>query len=238
MAKPEDRSVFDLTAPQPDLTLEFGEDKDQVIDIYGQINSDNKIIVLLHGGYWRPKFDRSYMQPLASALANEGFKVALIEYRRIPGDPDATVGDVMSALSYLIEENLECALILVGHSAGGHLALLAAAEMNFFHIIAVAPLANLLMGDQLNLDEGATQEFLGGNAAERPDLDPMFLSLNGNSVTVIHGVDDQRVPIEISRSYCNAKPEVALIEFPETGHFELIHPQSQEFLEVLRSVSQ
>lgn len=66
-----------------------------MIDIYKNSSGDEPKIILLHGGFWKPMYNRDHLRPFAAALAEKaGFFSALVEYRRISGDPDATVSDV------------------------------------------------------------------------------------------------------------------------------------------------
>jgi pimeloyl-ACP methyl ester carboxylesterase len=235
VSESDDRSVFDLIPPEPEKILHYGEDADHVIDMYGSAHTDNEVVVLLHGGYWYPKVDRIYLRPLAAAIAEQGKQVALVEYRRIPGDPDASAADVKSALTYLQSQFADQELIVIGHSAGAHLALCAAPTMVFKKIIALAPVADLIAAQDLELGEGAVTNYLGCAAADRADLDPIKLGTNENLITVIHGVEDHRVPIELSRMYCASKhPQIDLIQVEDAGHFDLINPNHAAFLEVLR----
>ena len=235
VSESDDRSVFDLAPPDPEKILHYGDDADHVIDMYGSANTNNEIVVLLHGGYWYPKVDRIYLRPLAAAIAQQGKQVALVEYRRIPGNPDASVDDVKDAVTYLQSQFLKQDLVVIGHSAGAHLALCAAPTIIFKRIIALAPVADLVAAQDLELGEGAVTNYLGCAAADRADLDPIKLGTNENSINVIHGVEDHRVPIELSRNYCASKqPQLDLVEIDGAGHFDLINPNHAAFLEVLR----
>jgi acetyl esterase/lipase len=237
---PEDRSVFTRVAPEPTNVIPYGTDKDQIVEIFGSLGP---IIGLVHGGYWRPEFDRVHGRPFAAAMSRVlGVRVANIEYRRIPGNPDSSIDDVISAVTLLNEMN-NAPILLVGHSAGGHLALCthAHAGIELRGVIALAPISNIVMSAELNLDDSAVNDFLGGAAHERPDLDPQHLySLRQsvdpselfNSVTVIHGTRDIRVPVEMSREFAKEK----LIELVDIGHFELIDPESEVFPVVLGEV--
>lgn len=230
----EDRSVFELPYEKPDKTITFGKSDDQVIDFYLPSDQKKPLIVLIHGGYWRPEYDRKHLAPLARALANIGWPVALIEYRRIIGNPDAMMSDVISAIEEV--SNSYSNLILIGHSAGGHLALVAAHKVNASAIIALAPLTNLLVAEELDLDEGAVSDFLGAPAALRSDLDPTRLPVLTIPTTLIHGTLDLRVPINFSREYVAQKAgvNVHFLEFEHLGHFELIDPRSEIFAEISR----
>ncbi len=239
MSEDEDRSVFDLIGREPDSVLRYGNNVDQNIDIYQGVSTDRPLLILIHGGYWSPQYDRHHIRPLAQELAKNGWKVASLEYRRIPGNPDATTSDVKAGISYAIENiaGYNGEIILIGHSAGGHLALWAISVLEEVRVgvgvkavIALAPVTDLLRGEEMYLDDGAITRFIGVPASERADLDPILLSTFDIPVTLIHGEKDIRVPIELSEAYLLAKKvengKVTLIKLVGTGHFELIDPRS------------
>ncbi len=216
-------SIFDRTAPKASATLRYGDAPDQLVDIFG---SDHAVpwLIMFHGGFWRPQYDRSHLSHLAAALAATGRRVASVEYRRIPGDPDSTMSDVLAALAAL--DSTEATLF--GHSAGGHLALWAASTTpGLARVVAVAPVADLQQAERQELGSGAVQAFLGRSAAQRPDLDPMLLSPLCD-VVVIGGDRDDRVPIELSRGYAAAK-HARLIELANVDHFDLVDPLTATF---------
>lgn len=71
----------------------------------------------MHGGYFRPAIDRTHTRPMARALAQEGWLVVLAEYRRVPGDPNASTDDLTALDTHLRETGHDVAA-RVGHSAG------------------------------------------------------------------------------------------------------------------------
>jgi acetyl esterase/lipase len=229
----EDRSVLTREARGPDEELRYGEHSDQVID-YWHAKEYRPLVVFIHGGFWRPDYDRKHAQPLGEALSDLGWPVLSLEYRREPGDPDVTMSDIRTALDRLPElVDVHAGFILMGHSAGGHLALWAAATLNPVQlrgVIALAPVADLLMADQLKLDDGAVQDFIGGGV--RNDLDPVHLPAPIRPVTLIHGTRDTRVPITISESYYAAHPTARLIPVDHCAHYELIDPLTDPWHEV------
>lgn len=219
--------MLDRAGPEPDEVLAYGNHADQVIDVW---HGDGPVVVLLHGGFWRPQWDRTHLRPLAGAFRDAGFAVALVEYRRVPGEPDLTTADVRAAL-----ERLSGPMILVGHSAGGHLALLAAARSEaavqsgaagIAGVVALAPVADVVMAEALDLDGGAVRDFLGEPASARVDLDPRRLRAGGVQVVVLHGTGDGRVPFEVSASYAQAHPEARMVRLESADHFAVIDPES------------
>ena len=234
----EDRSVFDLPYSAPTNTFSYGKSVDQVIDFYLPVESDKPTIVLIHGGYWRPEYDRKHLAPLAQKFADLGWPVALIEYRRIIGNPDAMMSDVVSAIGEVAGRNNK--LILIGHSAGGHLALLAANKLSVLGVIALAPVTDLVKTEELDLDEGAASDFLGAPASLRADLDPMRQPVLTVPTTLIHGALDIRVPVAFARDYVAkaASSHVKLIELENIGHFEVIDPRHKTMELVLEQLTQ
>ncbi len=228
----EDRSVFDLEVVPPTSGVSYGNTSDQVIDFYLPEKAAKPLVVLIHGGFWRPEFDRKHLSPLAKAIADSGWPVALIEYRRIIGNPDATVQDVHSAMAKLSEDYGPT--ILLGHSVGGHLALLVGSKFTALGVIALAPVTDLIRSEEMDLDEGAVSDFLGAPAKLRPDLNPIELPPLKIKVHIIHGSADIRVPIQFSRDYISKMNinSTELLELENTGHFELIDPRSDIFSQI------
>ncbi|MEU4604321.1 alpha/beta hydrolase [Kribbella sp. NPDC023972] len=221
----EDRSVLSREARDPDEELRYGDHPDQVID-YWHAKEYRPLVVYVHGGFWRPEYDRMHARPLGEALSDLGWPVLSLEYRREPGDPDVTTSDIRTALDSLPGlVDVHAGYVLVGHSAGGQLVLWAAATLNPVRlrgVIALAPVADLLMADRMGLDDGAVQDFIGSGV--RNDLDPVHLPPSIAPVSVIHGTADTRVPITITESYFTAHPTARFIRVEGAGHYELIDP--------------
>jgi acetyl esterase/lipase len=211
----EDRSILDLPAPEPSAEIYLPEG--------GKIGR----VALIHGGFWRPSYDRVHLRPMATALRELGWEVVNVEFRREPGDPDAMVSDVRSVLSVFEPD------VITGHSAGGHLALWAAATLGL-KALALAPVADLRMAEELDLDSGAVKAFLGVAAAQRPDLDP--IRMGPSRAVLIHGELDTVVPIGLSEAYAKEHPDSGLVRLPGTAHFELIDPRSNAWPIVIQEL--
>lgn len=233
--------MLDLPAPGPELVLSYGDLPEHVVDVrFG--SADRPLVVLVHGGFWRPEYDRLHLRPLADALAREGWSSAAIEYRRVPGDPDATVDDVASAIRTVsVAEELagrsNGRLVLVGHSAGGHLVAHAAVDPlpQVVGVVPLAPVVDLALGEELGLGDGAVRAFLGGPAAGRPDLDPVRLPEPRVPVTVVHGTADEIVPLALAESYARRHPQVR-VRPVDGGHFAVIDPRSTAWPALLEAL--
>jgi acetyl esterase/lipase len=154
--------------------------------------------------------------------------------------------------------------ILAGHSAGGHLALwyagsaaggtgtaaggtgtaagaTGAGVTPVRGVLALAPVADLALAHRLGLDDGAVAALLGGGPDEVPDryaaADPMRSLPLGVPTVIVHGTEDDRVPVEVSRSYVAAAraagDDVSLVELRDTEHFAVIDPRSAVWSTIL-----
>jgi acetyl esterase/lipase len=237
VAKTDQESLLRSGFP-PERTLSYGAEADQIADFRrGTHGRQRPLLVLIHGGYWKPEYDRLHVDETSGALAQAGWSVLTLEYRRLPGNPDATLGDICTALTVLPQQldHYNGRLLLLGHSAGGHLALWAASQCQdaLQGVLALAPAANLALVDQLGLGEHAVQRFLGGPAAVRPDVDPVHLSAPTVPVTIIQGSADDVVLPEVAVSYCAVFTQTHLRILPGMGHFDLIDPKAEAWPAVL-----
>jgi acetyl esterase/lipase len=227
---PEDLSVLTRKSPPPDQSLSYGDEADQVADIrYGRQGAQLPLVVLVHGGFWKPQYDRAHAGAMSSALADAGWTVLTLEYRRIPGQPDATLNDIAEAIRSLPAKVAQHngKLVLIGHSAGGHLVLWAAASqaiLNLQGVVALAPAADLDMAHSLHLGDGAVMGFLGTEPGNRPEANPMRLPESVAPITIIQGGEDEIVPPSVPASYCARFSRTRLVELPECGHFAVIDP--------------
>ncbi len=225
----EDESVLSRGARPCDEVLSYGPDPDHVVEVWRPVGSPRNVLALLvHGGFWRPRYDRTHLRPAAAALADSGWTVALPEYRRIPSHPDASLTDVRRAAELaptLVAPGLD--VVTLGHSAGGHLVLwLAATTAPVRGTLALAPVADLQLSDELGLGDGAVRAFLGTEAQQWPGADPAMLPSPGTAVTVVQGAEDAVVPPVVAQSYAGRHPRTRLVTLPATGHFALIDPLS------------
>lgn len=236
----EDRSVLTRPAAPPDEVIAYGDGGDQIADLrYGGDSAPARpLLLVLHGGYWRPGYDRSHTGPMTEALAGAGWTVAAAEYRRIPGNPDAMLEDVRMAIEVLPEAIPEHdgSVVVIGHSAGGHLALWAAAALRpsrLHGVLALAPVADLALAERQSLGDGAVRAFLGTAPDQRPELDPRQLESPAAAIEILHGIDDSVVPLEISQSYVQAHPHSRLEPIAGCAHFQLIDPLSAAWPQLL-----
>ncbi|MCF3142833.1 alpha/beta hydrolase family protein [Streptomyces platensis] len=241
----EEPALLGLAPVAPDRTVAYGPHPDQIVDVYepravdgGRAAARGPLVVLLHGGFWRAAYDRRHLSPLAAELAGRGLPVALAEYRRVGagGGAPQTFEDVTAAIgaarAALAKDAADPGVVVAGHSAGGHLALLAAARPGtpVSRVLAVAPVADLARAHELGLSDGAVAELLG-DAPGLPErlaaADPVRHPPPGIPVTILHGTEDPEVPVELSRRYAARHPgSTELRELPGVGHYAPVTPGS------------
>jgi acetyl esterase/lipase len=199
----------------------------------------------IHGGFWRAQYDLAHAGHLCAALTAKGLLTWNIEYRRV-GNPGGgwpgTFEDVRNAYRFVPQLAKQypvdsAKLIVIGHSAGGELALsLAAHESSLKHVVSLAGVVDLQQAWEQHLSNNAVLEFLGGKPSEVPEhyneADPMKLTVPRSSTQwLIHGASDDIVPSYFSRNYAQAKQQagadVHYLEISTAGHFDLIDPRSR-----------
>lgn len=235
--------VPSAAAAPPDRTCSYGSSSpDQIYDVRAPgRDARGATAVVIHGGFWRPTYDRAHADQQSIALAAHGYHTATIEYRRVPGNWPAMAADVLAAISAVAADpDLPDDIVLVGHSAGGHLATWAAyqPEVSVHGVVSLAGCVDLHLTRDLQLGDGAAEALLGSapEAVWRA-ADPSMLGPSPVPVRLVHGAADDRVPVEISESYQSAAGAgVSLQVLAGCGHFELIDPTSPYFRHTLAAV--
>lgn len=206
-----------------------------------------RTVVLVHGGYWRDSYDLSLEDAVAADLAARGFLVWNVDYRPSTAPWPATLTDTAAAYDHLATgrhaERVDLARVsVVGHSAGGHLALWLSSRTAQTPggprtgpepavVVAQAPVAALADGAREGLGGGAVIALVQGSPQDAPDryavADPIALLPTGVRTVCIHAPGDGLVPISQSEKYVAAAGSGAeLIRF-DGGHFEHLDPRSQ-----------
>jgi acetyl esterase/lipase len=241
--------VLDERAGPPTRTTPYGDDPAQVYDVRLPERVTRRLtVVVVHGGFWRPEYDRSHASRQAQAFADTGYPTAVLEYRR-PGMPGGgwpgTPDDVAAAIQAVRRDpDLDQPWVLVGHSAVGQLVTWAAAQPwahGLRGVVSLAGVVDLARGEATQVGGDAIPTFLGGRPAEVPDAyaaaDPARLA-PAIPTLLVHARDDDVVPFELSERYAAAHhaPNVRLTPVDGGGHYGLIDPEHPAFATVLDAV--
>lgn len=208
-------------------TEAYGDHPDQWVRIVGDASAE-LVFCFVHGGYWRPRYTAELMDPLVERIAHgeAGVAAVNIEYRR-EGDVVAMQADVRTALRRARQLFPDAVRVVVGHSAGGHLALVCADEAEL--IVALAPVTDLVGGYAAHIGSDAVAELMGTSPSESPAAyDAVTPQPSLVPTLVVHGADDDRVPVSHGRDFAQRAREtgapVDLFEFAQLDHMLLIDP--------------
>ena len=234
--------------------ISYGEDPLQAGDLrVPPGDGPFQVVVFIHGGFWRSGFDSSLMTPLAEDVTARGVATWNVDYRSV-GDPGGgypgTLDDIARAIDHLAQVDEPLALddvIVIGHSAGGHLALWAGSRGRLspsdpgarpvvepHTVVAQAAVVDLRLAAEVNLGWGAVEALLGGEPDEVPEryrvAQPVF---DGYRIIAVHGRYDQIVPISQS-----ALIPGAVGIFSDTGtHFDVLDPRHDLWLRTVAELA-
>jgi 3-dehydroquinate dehydratase/alpha-beta hydrolase superfamily lysophospholipase len=202
----------------PFQTRSYGPHPDNVGDVRRPSGDPLGVVVVLHGGLWRQEYERDITETLAVDLIGRGWITWNIEYRRGAVRWPGCAHDVLTAIDHVRRsEGAGLPLAVIGHSAGGHLALWAAARRQgaIDLLIGLAPITDLA--------EMAGSE-TAGSAEARSLLDagaPASVPALPERTLLVHGEDDDLVPATHStRLSTEATVEIV----PGMGHFPMLDP--------------
>lgn len=230
-----------LTDPPPppaDVRLAYGPEPLQFGDLRLPEAEAPPLAVVIHGGYWKANYNLIHTGHMSRALTEQGVATWNVEYRSV-GDPGGgwpgTGNDVARAVELVAELPVDqTRVVLVGHSAGGQLALWAAKRAQL-PVVALAPVSDVRESAARTGPDGAPARFM---AAEHfAEGSPLELLPLGVQQIVIHGTEDDGVPYAMSERYVEAAGgEAELVTLEGTGHFEPIDPLAPVFAQTVAAV--
>ncbi len=238
-------------------TIRYGTDPSQYGQLFLPTSTSDAlpVVVVVHGGYWGSAYGLELGTPLAKDLAAHGVAAWNIEYRRIgigggwPGT-FVDVADAMDALTDKVDEasggRLDLTrVVIVGHSAGGHIAgwlsgrhkltagdVGAGPKVNPIGYVSQAGVLDLVSGEEQGLGGGAVDGLMGGSPKQYPKRyaigSPYALLPLGVPGTLVHGLDDDTVPIAQSDTFAAKAKQVGdtvtEVRMPGVDHYMLIDP--------------
>ncbi|MEO5509358.1 MAG: alpha/beta fold hydrolase [Longimicrobiales bacterium] len=225
------------------------------------------VAVVIHGGCWLKQYNLRHAAREAATLTASGIATWTIEYRGADdegGGWPGTFEDVAHATDHVTRLANHYRLdlkrvVLVGHSAGGQLALWLASRtqhsaaapnpsltpLSVRGVVSLAGITDLrTFGARSGGCSGAVATLLGGNAAEQSArydaVSPVALLPLGIPVRLVHGDADTSVPFEQSEDYVAraqaAGDDASARILAGAGHFDLIAPVSAAWPAVERAV--
>jgi len=244
-----------LSAAPPGERIAYGQDPLQ----FGELTlpaapGRHPVVVNIHGGVWMSEFTLEHSRAQAGALGESGLAVWNVEYRRVGdagGGWPGTFCDVSSAVEHLRElarsRPLDLSRVcLMGHSAGGQLALWLAGRhrvprasdvhvenpLAVSGVVALAPASELPELHERAIFEGIVAKLMGGSPREVPEryaaATPARLLPLGVPQRLIVGEHDDfwgwNAPAYFKAARAAGEKDIRLDVIPGAGHFELIAP--------------
>lgn len=245
------REIEALPRDIADHRIGYGEDALQFGELrLPETPGPYPAIVFIHGGCWLNQFGLDHVAAMSRALANQGYAVWTPEYRRVGdagGGWPGTFQDLARSVTVLQElaprHSLDLGRVVVmGHSAGGHLALWLAAQNNLpiRGVVSLAGISDLKAYEKLGNDCAASLPgLLGGTSYEVPErwamANPIELPPIRIPVSLIHGNRDTIVPLAQSESFAiAARCELHIVK--GGGHFDMVSPHAKSFEVICRSL--
>jgi len=234
----------------------YGAEPSQVADLHRpRDEGPHPVAVVLHGGYWQAAYGKLITRPLCLDLARRGWAAWNLEYRRLGrgqgGGWPATFDDVAAGIDHLVtleDPRLDLSdITVIGHSAGGQLALWAGGRpglpagapgagpaLHATRVIALAAVTDLRRGGP------AAHQLVGGPPEAEPDryarANPIQQVPLEVPVLLAHPRDDKTVSVTNARSYARAAQshgaDVTLFEPADIGHSAITNPASDGWKQV------
>ena len=263
MALMTSADLADFPHPPPDHRIAYGDDPLQFGDLrIPEGEGPHPVVIFIHGGQWKAEFDISHSDKLTDALTRHGIATWSLEYRRVGnagGGWPGTFLDIGAGADHLreiaAEHNLDLdRTIAMGHSAGGHLAIWLASRASIPSdsalymdepialrgVVGLAPAADLTGLHATEFCGDIIEALMGGSPEEVPEHyrwgDPVQFSPGHTPQILVFGKHDS-VWSPSGLSYFDVAvargDQVRMTIAPDSGHFEMIDPDTDSFNIVL-----
>ncbi len=259
--------VAALPSRPPDHQIAYGSAPQQ----FGHLrlpksHGPHPVIIFIHGGCYLAQYSIDHAGALEQALADLGYAVWSVEYRRIGdagGGWPGTFQDIAMATDYLRTLAKEYPLdlnrvVASGHSAGGNSALWLAGRARIAKdsplyvrdplpiagVLALAPAGDFIEMHEKNGCGGVMGQLMGGSPASVADryaaASPGQLLPTGVPQVLIIGGRDTSFR-SFGRSFVElarsrSETHLRAVEIPEAGHFDVIAPTTTAWEVVIREL--
>lgn len=240
--------VLELPSDPPTQTYQYGSQPSQFYQYWPAKNNAMKAanVIFIHGGCWLKNYGIRHSYPLSTALTKEGFNLWSVEYRRL-GEKNAewpaSLNDVSNAIENILRQTNGKQTVVMGHSAGGHLALLATSNERQYaeQVDAVLGLAAITDMQAYIAEDGSCNQAakaLLGTAKSNFNLaqaDPKQQTLHHNT-WLLQGSADNIVPMSQADVFSVDNVNTKIVD--DAGHFDMIHPQTNAWEAIVQRLKE
>lgn len=240
-------SVTELPVTATYDTFSYGDDPLQFVEHWPAVNAaaSAPLVVFIHGGCWLNAYDIAHTRPAAQALAQAGYEVASLEYRRTGdagGGWPGTFQDIFQALLVTLTrpplQASEREVVVMGHSAGGHLAILAgqALSEDVDHVIGLAAITDLTTyaAGESGCEQAANSFMANAAPSDWQQADPAQQQFSVD-ITLLQGTADSIVPMQQATALAD---QANIVTVEDAGHFDWVHPHSHAWQRLLQTLEQ
>lgn len=241
--------VLELPSDPPTQTYKYGSQPSQFYQYWPAKNNATKAanVIFIHGGCWLKDYDIRHSYPLSTALAKEGFNLWSVEYRRL-GEKNvewsASLNDVSKAIENILQQTDGKPTAVMGHSAGGHLALLATSNGRKYaeQVDAVLGLAAITDMQAYVAEDGSCNQAAktlidtAQSDFKFAEADPKQQPLHHNT-WLLQGSADNIVPMSQAEVFGVDNDNVNTLIIDEAGHFDMIHPKTDAWTVIIQQLN-
>ena len=224
-----------------DVTYAATDGRELKLDIYRPEGGDvptRTAVILVHGGGWIAG-ERGMIAPLAQQFADRGYLAITPEYRLVREAPwPAQLDDVVAATRWVADNAADLGIdadriVIGGSSAGGHLALMAAAKLG--GKAKIAAVLSLFSASELTLEQPAPKGAFGAvqlvgpeaGEAELQAASPLYqVDSEFPPVFLLHGGGDWMIDPQASLNLYQR-----LVELGVTAELHIVAGGLHEFVE-------
>ncbi len=252
--------LYGRPRPKGAERIAYGTDPNQVGDLWRPATAGlHPMVIMIHGGCWEAATaSLDIMDWAAADLRDRGYVVWNIEYRRIDqpgGGWPGTYDDVRTAVDYAYQHGETrmgadlSRIVILGHSAGGHLALWSAITTisGAKGVIGLGAIADLERDTNTRCGVDGLPKMTGQLGAARPDVyadtSPGHMDVPDMPVVLITGQADTTVPPSIANRYADylqkrsSHSSDITVLTPPGGHVEEIAPGTEAWTAVVAAIA-
>ncbi|MEM7456697.1 MAG: alpha/beta hydrolase [Planctomycetota bacterium] len=220
------------------LDQKYGMDLLQSMDVFPSPIPDSPIVIFIHGGYWRA-LDKASYSFVTEPFVQNNCTVCILNYRLMPRvKMQAILNDVRDAVLWIMEESSRFhgdphQIVLSGHSAGGHLALMCyllnesirnsiRAICSLSGIFELAPIKRSYLNDDLQLDDDEVEKFSFSSQVEPELACPLYLGV-GSAESDFFILQSRTLGQQLSKS-----SRVQFEAYKGLNHYDVVHQLGSE----------